>query len=67
MVHQLALVALFCYGALWFYANRSVYYPLKHPQGLWDLQSQLHAEDVWLHTSDGVQIHSWWVRQPGAA
>lgn len=60
------LLGVSCYGALWFYANRSLYYPLKYPQGLWNLQQQLHAEDVWLRTSDGVQIHAWWVRQEGA-
>jgi fermentation-respiration switch protein FrsA (DUF1100 family) len=43
-----------------------IYYPLKYPQGLWDLQTQLRAEDVWLRTADGVQIHGWWVRQEGA-
>ncbi len=61
------LVGVSCYGALWFLASRSVYYPLKYPQGFWSLQAQLHAEDVWLHTSDGVQIHAWWVQQEGAA
>jgi len=59
------LVGVSCYGALWFLANRSVYYSLKYPQGLWNLQAELHAEDVWLRTSDGVQIHAWWVRQQG--
>ena len=60
------LVAISCYGALWFLANRSAYYPLKYPQGFWNLQAQLDAEDVWLRTPDGVQIHAWWVRQEGA-
>jgi fermentation-respiration switch protein FrsA (DUF1100 family) len=60
------LVVLCCYGMLWFYANRSVYYPLRYPQGFWDLQPQLHAEDVWTQTADGVQIHGWWVRQEEA-
>jgi len=59
----LPLVALACYGALWLYANRSIYYPIKYPQGFWDLQTELRAEDVWLHTADGVRIHGWWVRQ----
>ena len=59
-------MAVSCYGALWYFANRSNYYPLKYPQGLWNLQAQLDAEDVWLRTPDGVQIHAWWVRQEGA-
>ena len=52
------LVAAACYGVLWFFANRSVYYPIRYPRGLWDLQSQLSAEDVWLQTSDGVKLHA---------
>ena len=60
------LVALCGYGALWFCANRSIYYPLKYPQGLWQLQTQLRAEDTWIRTGDGVQIHGWWVREEGA-
>jgi fermentation-respiration switch protein FrsA (DUF1100 family) len=60
------LLAASGYGALWWFANRAAYYPFKYPQGLWDLQPQLHAEDVWLHTPDGVRLHAWWVRQEGA-
>jgi hypothetical protein len=46
---------------LCFWANRMIYYPMKYPQGLWDLQQQLGASDVWLRTSDGVRIHGWWI------
>ena len=60
------LVAAGGYGALYFLANRSVYFPFKYPQGSWDQQSQLGAADVWLDTPDGVRIHGWFVERPGA-
>jgi fermentation-respiration switch protein FrsA (DUF1100 family) len=53
------------YGALYFFANRAVYYPAKYPQGFWDLQSQIGASDVWLNTPDGVRLHAWWVGREG--
>ena len=49
------------YGMLCFWASRAVYYPMKHPQGYWDLQAQLGASDVWLRSSDGVKIHGWFI------
>jgi len=58
------LVAASSYGALCFWASRAVYYPMKHPQGLWDLQSQFGAHDVWLGAADGVRIHGWWIPSP---
>jgi uncharacterized protein len=53
------------YSALYFFANRAVYYPSKYPQGFWDLQSQVGASDVWLDTPDGVRLHAWWVKREG--
>jgi fermentation-respiration switch protein FrsA (DUF1100 family) len=60
------LIAAVAYGALYWFANRSVYFPSKYPEGSWDLQAQLGAADVWLDTADGVRIHGWQVDQPGA-
>lgn len=60
-----ALAVIFV--ALRLLAARSVYYPLKYPQGLWDSQSELHATDVWLTTPDRVRLHAWQVLAPGAA
>jgi fermentation-respiration switch protein FrsA (DUF1100 family) len=54
-------------GILLIVASRAAYYPLKYPSGLWELQSELGAEDVWLLTSDGVRLHAWWVRAPQAS
>lgn len=53
------------YGTLYFFANRAVYFPAKYPQGFWDLQAQVGAQDVWLETPDGVRLHAWWVHREG--
>ena len=60
------LIAAVAYGALYWFANRSVYFPSKYPEGFWDAQAQLGAVDVWLDTADGVRIHGWQIDRPGA-
>ncbi len=60
------LVAAGAYGALYYAANRSVYYPLRYPHGPWELQAHIGAADVWLVTPDGLRIHAWSVERPGA-
>lgn len=60
------LLAAWTYGVLYFLANRAVYYPHKFPQGLWNLQPQLGATDVWLRADDGVRLHAWWIPRPAA-
>ena len=54
------------YAALLFVASRSIYYPSRYPEGLWDLAAQLHAADVRLETRDHARIHGWFVRHPTA-
>ena len=49
------------YGLLCFLLNRSIYYPMKYPQGLWEFQTQVGASEVWLRGSDGVRVHGWLV------
>ena len=61
----LVALALACV-ALYYLANRAIYYPMKYPHGLWDLETQLGATDVWLDTPDHVRIHGWWLPSPGA-
>ena len=51
---------------LHFAAVRSVYFPLKYPQGFWDSQSQLGATDVWLDAPGHVRVHGWFVVLPHA-
>ncbi len=60
------LLAAFGYGLLCFLASRSLYYPMKYPQGFWDVQGEAGASDVWLRASGGVRLHAWWIPAPGA-
>ena len=60
------LIAGAAFAALSYWANHSVYFPSKYPDGFWDLQSRLGAADVWLNTADGVRIHAWQVRRADA-
>ena len=53
-------------GLLYYFANRAVYYPIKYPQGEWELQRAAGATDAWIETSDGVKIHGWWVQRDGS-
>ena len=59
-------VILTAYGSLWYFASRSVYYPLQYPQGHWALGPSEGAEDAWIQTSDGLRLHGWWLPRPGA-
>jgi hypothetical protein len=54
------------WGALSWLAHRSVFYPMKYPQGWWHLQSRIGAEDVWLTAQDGVKLHGWYASPPEA-
>jgi fermentation-respiration switch protein FrsA (DUF1100 family) len=53
--------------ALRVFETRMIYFPDTpgrldgdwHPRGL-------AVEDVWLHTSDAVKLHAWWIAAPGA-
>lgn len=55
------LIAGATFVALSYWANRSVYFPSKYPDGFWDEQVRVGAADVWLNTADGVRIHAWQV------
>jgi fermentation-respiration switch protein FrsA (DUF1100 family) len=50
-------------GGLYWFASRSVYFPSKYPDGLWDLQARLGATDVWLQADSGVRLHAWLVKR----
>jgi fermentation-respiration switch protein FrsA (DUF1100 family) len=54
------------YGALRFAANSTVYHPLRYPDGLWNLQRDIAATEVWLTARDGVKLNAWWIPAPGA-
>jgi uncharacterized protein len=41
-------------------ADRLIYYPMRYPQGDWDLQAKLAAQDRWIQAGDGTQLNAWW-------
>jgi fermentation-respiration switch protein FrsA (DUF1100 family) len=58
------LLLLIAFGALSWIANRSVYLPSRYPEGFWQAQAELGAEDVWIDSEPGVRLHSWFLRTP---
>jgi fermentation-respiration switch protein FrsA (DUF1100 family) len=54
------LIALAAYLIASYAANRQAFSPSKYPEGSWNLQSRLGAQDVWLNAR-GARIHSWWI------
>ena len=64
-VSWLIAFALACV-ALYYLANRAIYYPMKFPHGLWEQETQLGASDVWLDAPDHVRLHGWWLPSPGS-
>ena len=61
------LAAAAALAALWWFANRQLFHPMKYPAGWWELQQELGLEDVWITAADGVRLHGWWKAVPGAA
>jgi len=60
------LVAVAALAALYWFANRQIFHPMKHPAGWWEVQEELGVEDVWISAADGVRLHGWWKEAPGA-
>lgn len=54
------------WGFLAWLAHASRFFPMKYPQGQWDLQQQLGAEEVWIRTADGIRLNAWWLHNPGS-
>lgn len=40
--------------------DQFLYYPMPYPQGEWDVQRGMEAQDRWLKAADGTQLHAWW-------
>jgi fermentation-respiration switch protein FrsA (DUF1100 family) len=55
------LLALWTYFVLSYFARQAAFHPSPYPEGAWDIQQKLDAEDVWMETSDGLRIHGWMV------
>ncbi len=42
--------------------KKLVFRPEAYPAGIWQPESVgVHARDVWFRTSDGVDLHGWWI------
>ena len=59
------LLGLWVFFVLSYLARQSTFHPMPYPEGQWGLRESLGAQDVWLQTSDEVQIHGWHVRVEG--
>ena len=46
--------------------DRAVFFPMRYPEGDWDVQNRIGAEDRWLRAADGVRVHSWWIAAKGS-
>lgn len=47
-------------------ADRLIYYPMRYPQGDWNLQAKAGAQDRWIQAADGTQLNAWWFPKTGA-
>lgn len=56
----------FTYAMLRNLADRFIYYPMRYPQGAWEFQAKVGAEDRWLTASDGTRLNAWWFPKPDA-
>jgi hypothetical protein len=59
------VLAAWAYFVLAFFGHHALYHPARYPEGPWNLQHALQAEDVWLAAADGVRIHGWFVPPVG--
>lgn len=54
------------WGGLSLLARRSIFHPMRYPEGWWQFQSRIGAEDAWITTSDGIKLHGWFAAPPDA-
>jgi fermentation-respiration switch protein FrsA (DUF1100 family) len=45
-------------------ANRVMFYPMRYPDGDWEAQRSVGAEDRWMRASDGTRLNAWWFPSP---
>jgi fermentation-respiration switch protein FrsA (DUF1100 family) len=63
IVASLIILILFM---LRYIRDRLVFYPMPYPQGDWDVQSRVGAQDLWFTTRDGIRLNAWWFPEPGS-
>jgi uncharacterized protein len=61
----LALV-IFILSMLHNLVDRFIYYPMRYPQGAWNLQAASGAHEQWLTATDGTLLNAWWFPKAGA-
>ena len=47
-------------------ANRFIFYPMRFPEGDWELQRSSGAEERWIRACDGTRLNAWWFPLPDA-
>ena len=58
-------LVVFLIALAWF-GNRSIYFPMKYPEGDWELAAGSRVSDVWMETADKVRLHGWYAAtRPG--
>lgn len=62
---RVLLLVPLVWGLLSWLAHRSIFYPMRFPEGRWWEAGELGVEDVWLR-SGKYRIHGWWVPLEGA-
>jgi fermentation-respiration switch protein FrsA (DUF1100 family) len=56
-----ALAAVvFTYSMFRSLGDRLIHYPMRYPQGAWDLQAKIAAQDRWIEAADGTKLNAWW-------
>jgi hypothetical protein len=55
----LIIAAVVFIAALGWFGNRSIYYPMRYPEGDWESGQRAGVSDVWVETSDRVRLHGW--------
>src|SRR5215831_15640539 len=46
-------------------ANHVMFYPMRYPEGRWQLQRSARAEDKWIRAADGTRLNAWWFPSTG--
>jgi uncharacterized protein len=45
------------------FVDRFVYFPMRYPDGDWDMQRRAGGEDLWLTSKDGLHLNAWYFPQ----
>lgn len=55
-------------GAVMIGEEKFIFLPTRYPDGAWDLPTggAYSVEEAYFHASDGVRLHAWFYRSPGA-